>query len=104
MTTNFKILENDLVLLHQSSVFDSDWYESYYRDVEMIGIDPAEHYLWLGWRLKRRPSENANIIIDAEDYLSVNPDVAKSGIHPIAHYLAFGIGQGRRLGKDATLD
>lgn len=104
MSIDLKISENDLMLIRQSPQFDSDWYASYYRDVGIAGFDPAEHYLWLGWRLKRRPSEKANFVIDAEAYLSANPDVAASKIHPVAHYVAFGIKERRYLGTDPYLN
>jgi hypothetical protein len=99
MVTNFQISARDLELLRQSTAFDPDWYASYYQDVEMGGFDPAEHYLWLGWRLNRRPSENAEIVVDVQNYLLVNPNVANCGIHPVAHYFAFGLGEGPHLGE-----
>jgi glycosyltransferase involved in cell wall biosynthesis len=93
------ITEHDMELLRNSAAFDPDWYAAYYKDVIIGGFDPAFHYLWLGWKLGRRPSERMNIIIDADDYLSVNPDVATSRMHPVAHYLAYGMGERRRIGK-----
>jgi glycosyltransferase involved in cell wall biosynthesis len=35
--------------------FDADWYLSEYPDVRAIGMDPYEHYRWLGRRLNRLP-------------------------------------------------
>jgi len=38
-----------------SGQFDANWYVRRYPDVLLSGMDPAEHYLWLGKRLGRRP-------------------------------------------------
>ena len=42
-----------------SQAFDSDWYRSHYADVDMLGMDPLKHYLWIGKRLGRAPNEKA---------------------------------------------
>ena len=34
--------------------FDPDWYTAEYPDVKILGMDPAEHYRWIGWRLGRK--------------------------------------------------
>lgn len=36
--------------------FDAAWYRSTYPDVDLLGMDPAEHYLRVGKALGRRPS------------------------------------------------
>jgi hypothetical protein len=89
-----KIQENDIQLVRESSDFDAHWYMSCYGDVELGGFDPAFHFLWLGWRLGRRPSEKADFQFDLKKYLEANPDVQRSGVHPVAHYLALGIADG----------
>jgi hypothetical protein len=38
------------------SAFDSRWYLGTYPDVAASGVDPALHYLAIGWREKRAPS------------------------------------------------
>lgn len=42
-----------IVELMQSSRFDADWYRYQYPDVELSGISPAEHYLFIGRALGR---------------------------------------------------
>lgn len=37
--------------------FDPIWYRSYYRDVELLGMEPTEHFEWIGRRLGRAPNE-----------------------------------------------
>lgn len=41
--------------------FDSQWYLDEYPDVQLSGMDPYEHYLWLGWRLNRKTSSKTAI-------------------------------------------
>ena len=36
--------------------FDAEWYLREYADVRASGMDPYEHYLWLGRRLNRLPA------------------------------------------------
>ncbi|MDH2131068.1 glycosyltransferase family 2 protein [Sphingobium yanoikuyae] len=36
--------------------FDPEWYVRTYPDVAQIGMDPAEHYVWIGRQLGRRPN------------------------------------------------
>ncbi len=53
--------DEDVVALRNSGDFDENWYLEQYPDVKIIGMDPAVHFLWLGKRLGRRPSNHANI-------------------------------------------
>jgi hypothetical protein len=41
---------------HAAQWFDAGWYVQRYPDVAACGMDPLEHYLWLGWRLQRQPA------------------------------------------------
>lgn len=43
-------------MLVDSEFFDADWYLSRYPDVALSGMNPAEHYQWLGRRLGRSPA------------------------------------------------
>lgn len=49
----------DIDALMRSGTFDPDWYVTEYPDVRMLRMDPAEHYLWIGQKLMRRPSAAA---------------------------------------------
>ncbi len=42
-------------------IFNAAWYAHYYRDVVQSGMDPAEHFRWIGQRLNRAPNANALI-------------------------------------------
>ena len=49
-------IEQEIRLIRSSGLFDDDWYRRTYGDVPN-GIDPLEHYLRVGVRLGRKPSE-----------------------------------------------
>lgn len=38
---------------------DSQWYEDHYADVRELGMDPADHFNWIGRRLGRAPNAKA---------------------------------------------
>ncbi len=50
-----RVLPEAIARLRQSGTFDESWYLQTYPDVLQSGMDPAEHFLWLGARLGRRP-------------------------------------------------
>lgn len=45
----------DVLALKNSDTFDAEWYSSEHPDVAKSGLDPAEHFLWLGQKLGRSP-------------------------------------------------
>lgn len=75
--------ESDVALLKNSGFFDEHWYRRQYPDVDMLGMNPAAHYLELGAALGRDPGPN----FSTRQYLSAHPDVAKSNQNPLVHYL-----------------
>ena len=50
------VSNSDLEALRNSGDFDEKWYLEQYPDVKMLGMDPLEHYLWLGKKVGRHPS------------------------------------------------
>jgi len=50
-----KIREEDVLALKNSGQFDPQWYCNAYPDVAASGLDPAEHFLWIGATLGRSP-------------------------------------------------
>lgn len=48
-----KISNEELDRFRRSNVFDEKYYLEQYPDVAEIGMDPLEHYLWLGKKLGR---------------------------------------------------
>lgn len=51
--------EADVAASHASDQFDPDWYAEFYPDVGLSGLDPVDHYLWIGRRLGRFASARA---------------------------------------------
>jgi glycosyltransferase involved in cell wall biosynthesis len=45
----------DIAALRNSGRFDEQWYLEQYRDVKLLGMSAAEHYLWVGAKLGRLP-------------------------------------------------
>ena len=74
--------KSEIVSLKSSGLFDESWYIKKYPDVKELGMDAAEHFLWIGFLLGRDPSPS---ITNAEyKVLSVadaeNEDIDRSGI------------------------
>lgn len=82
----------DLAAIRESKLFDSDWYSSQYDDVAQSGLDPADHYLRVGGRLRRNPSAR----FCSDYYTSSYPDVEYSGMNPLLHFLRHGREEARR--------
>ncbi len=60
--------------------FDPIWYAKTYPDVTQIGMDPADHYIWIGKRLGRRPNSGQGAAIQTSGAapLSEKPSPAPS--------------------------
>lgn len=86
--------QEDLDLVRNSELFDAQWYLEQYPDVGMLGMDPAEHFLWLGKQLMRNPSPKFYM----RDYLEANPDIAEASVHPFIHYEKIGRREGPYAG------
>ena len=86
------VSEEDIKVISVTDLFQPDWYLETYPDVKELGMDPAEHYLVFGVRLKRNPSP----YFDTSFYINANSDVARSGINPLIHYIRWGKGEGRQ--------
>lgn len=85
----------DRIALEKSGFFDTDWYLRQYPDVELLGMDPLEHFLWLGGRLLRNPGPKFN----SEYYVKTHRDVARKNYNPVLHYIRFGLAEGRRIAE-----
>lgn len=83
----------DTALIMKSGLFDRDWYLSQYLDVSRLDMDPLHHYLWLGARLGRNPSQK----FCARSYLDANPDVGRAGMNPLVHYVRSGRVENRHI-------
>jgi len=50
----------ELEALRGSELFDQQYYLAQYPDVKMLGMDPLEHYLWVGKKMGRKPCATAS--------------------------------------------
>ena len=85
--------KRDMEEIQASGLFEAKWYLETYPDVKALGMEPIEHYLWLGARLRRDPS----LHFDAAAYLAQNADVADADVNPLLHYVRWGKREGRSL-------
>lgn len=92
-----RVSKQELEALRNSSLFDPKYYLEQYPDVKMLGMDPLEHYLWLGARIGRDPSPE----FSSKGYLALHADVAEAGANPLRHYVFQGKKEGRQLATRA---
>lgn len=59
--------KNQLSNFKNSGIFDEKWYLNTYSDVLALNMDAAEHFLWIGAKLGRRPS----LTISNVQYLAI---------------------------------
>lgn len=59
-----RISHADIASLDSSGTFDGQWYAQEYPDVAASGLEPAEHFLWIGARLGRRRMPPASVVRD----------------------------------------
>jgi len=78
--------------IHDSDLFDTDFYLENNPVVRSIRIKPEKHYLLYGGFEGRNPSPG----FDSAFYLREYPDVKSSGMNPLVHYLLFGKKEGRK--------
>lgn len=87
------VSQEDIDLVKSSGLFNAEWYKEQYQDVGILGMDPVEHYLWIGGILRRDPSPQ----FSARDYLETYSDVAAAKVNPLMHYLRFGQAECRHI-------
>lgn len=90
MSADRRALQQDVRLLHESELFDADWYLAEYPDVANADLDPAEHYLRFGVHEGRDPGP----LFSTDVYLRDHPEAVEGGINPLVHFLRSGSGAG----------
>ena len=83
--------EEQVKLVKNSKLLHKKWYAETYKDVKILGMDAAEHYLKYGARLGRDPGKT----FETNFYLDTYKDVKESGLNPLIHYVFFGQNEGR---------
>ncbi|NIJ41448.1 lipopolysaccharide biosynthesis protein [Parvibaculum indicum] len=115
-----RVSEADIKALKRSGLFDEKWYLEQYPDVRILGLDAAEHYLWIGRRLGRKPmasfdgentplselhpawpegapslEERISILVDADWYSKLNKKHCPDPSDAKSHFLRVGLREGR---------
>jgi predicted HAD superfamily hydrolase len=79
------------ILIQRSGLFDRAYYLHHYPDVRIADIDALMHFIKMGWKEYRNPSEAFN----TRYYLAQNSDVENANINPLVHYIKHGQKEGR---------
>lgn len=87
------MLAHDRSLIKKSGLFDPVYYLLNYPDVRIADMDPLTHFIKVGWKEGRNPSEKFN----TKFYLDSNPDVKQTEKNPLVHYIRYGKKEGRRI-------
>jgi glycosyltransferase involved in cell wall biosynthesis/GT2 family glycosyltransferase len=90
--TSISDFKHHVELINASDLFDRDWYLEQYPDVRMLGIDPVEHYVRFGARLRRNPHP----LFETGWYATHHADIARAGVEPLVHFLKHGRFEGRK--------
>ncbi|MCA3254914.1 MAG: hypothetical protein INF91_04760 [Alphaproteobacteria bacterium] len=83
------LLSREAALVADSEYFDAQWYAARY--LRSSDVEPAEHYVSVGWREGHDPGPN----FDTGWYLMVNGDVDAADLNPLVHFLEYGEREGR---------
>lgn len=86
-------LHDDIDKVQKSGYFDPEWYREKYKDVRIVGMDPAEHYVKYGAPMQRDPSAE----FSGEFYARTYPVVIRDNINPVLHHL-------KRKGMNAKIE
>lgn len=78
--------------------FDTAWYLYSYPDVEESGQDAFIHYMTVGWREQRDPSQE----FSTRAYLLRYQDIVDAGVNPFWHWIAYGQAEGRSGASSAS--
>lgn len=92
--------EQDLQLLHDSRVFDADWYRQAYPDVVHSGLSPWEHFVSYGLILERCPGPGFDPVLYHQRYA----DVPLSELAPLVHFLRHGLREQREAPAMTAVD
>ena len=89
---NQKKLHDAKRLIIEKNLFDYDYYINQYPEVTECNMDLLDHYLKIGYKEGKNPSEN----FDTDYYLRMYGDVRQSQLNPLEHYVLYGLKEGRK--------
>lgn len=81
--TRERRIARQLEKIHNSGLFDAEWYLARYPDVALAGIDPARHYLLHGGMEGRDPGP----VFSSRSYFADHPEVVAKRVNPLLHHL-----------------
>lgn len=90
MFNSLRIIK-DYFLIKRSGLFDEDFYCLQYPDIREADVNPLWHFVSIGWKEGRNPSEK----FDTKFYLKNYQDVKDADINPFCHYVKFGMKEKR---------
>jgi len=73
----------DYLTIAKSGQFDRDYYLTKYPDVRKSDMNPLWHFVRLGWKEGRNPSEKFNTKV----YFIKHPDIDKDKVNPLIHFI-----------------
>ncbi len=74
-------IQEQMELVRGTGLFDPEWYQRQYRDIQRRRMDPLQHYVTLGGRVQYRPSER----FDLDGYLQKFPELRHNRIPALLH-------------------
>lgn len=80
----------EFIKIARSGLFDRDYYLTKYPDVRKADMNPLWHFVRLGWKEGRNPSEEFNTKV----YYIKHPDVDEETVNPLIHFLHH-VGKGK---------
>lgn len=93
--TTDRDMDEEMLALRRSGLFQDAWYLARYPDVAAAGIDPLEHFCRSGWREARQP----NAYFDPAWYQSAYGALI-GDVNPLLDYAIAGEQLGRKPARD----
>lgn len=90
-----KIDFEEYATIHNSGLFNKEWYIKKYLENSSFDIDPIYHYLTEGVY----KGYNPNPYFNTKYYLEVNVDVRTANMNPLVHYIKYGIEENIKISK-----
>lgn len=84
------------MLIHESGLFDRNFYLETYEDIASAKVDPLVHYIDCGVKENRHPSQNFNTLF----YQSQMSKEDRMRFNPIEHYILIGKKMGLFTNRD----
>ena len=85
--------------IQKLNLFDGEYYLKKYPKLEEKNVNPLNHYIYHGYKERKRPSKS----FDGNYYLKKYPDVKKSNQNPLIHYVLYGKNESRFGNKNEEL-